>query len=482
MRSIRATLPRNVASIVLATSTLLSLATHGVLRPRLTEMFEAEIESDLRLLANGARVWVNGDVYLELNSALLPEYDAGGDRAFIVHDVDGEREIGRSASLEAGGGDLDAAIAPRRETPGWGWVLLADGTRMRIATQIMPAQWDWDPDDLNVSVPESVRNTEVRITVGRNPASLRHLLDLMAIASALAVFVTTGVTWFATRMTLRRALRPIGDLTRELGAIADPRGPRLDVSGYGEMRAVQVEVNALLDRLAEAARRDARFTADAVHELRTPIAELRTLTDVALAFPDSPERLTEVVRSANALGVRMTSLVRALMGITKWEAVRSQTHRTIVDLPKLIRETVSSAEDDVAERGHDVRLDLPDFHDVRTDPALIASIIGNLIGNAVAYAPSESSISISYSGGTHGFWVEIINDVVDLTPTDVEAMFDPFWRKAGRRSDDAHSGLGLTLARAFAEMLELELDATLLAPDRFQVVLRGDPGGGRSRS
>ncbi len=98
---------------------------------------------------------------------------------------------------------------------------------------------------------------------------------------------------------------------------------------------------------------------------------------------------------------------------------------------------------------------------IETDPILLRSILLNLAQNAVEYAPRGGSIHVACAIDAGRFAVSVSNTVDQLTAKDVPRLFDRFWRGDAARSGTEHSGLGLSLARAFARTLQCELTATL---------------------
>ena len=108
----------------------------------------------------------------------------------------------------------------------------------------------------------------------------------------------------------------------------------------------------------------------------------------------------------------------------------------------------------------DVDFDLADSRRLKTDRHMLQLIIRNLISNAVEYTPEKGSIRIASGKQNHGI-VSITNSVNGLKPEDVPHLTERFWRQDESRTGDTHSGLGLSVAAACANRLNLTLDATL---------------------
>ena len=119
----------------------------------------------------------------------------------------------------------------------------------------------------------------------------------------------------------------------------------------------------------------------------------------------------------------------------------------------------------------------PDFtHDsglrIDTDRTLLRSIITNLLVNAVDHAAPSSTIECEARAEAGGFRFRIVNRAPSLRSDDLAHLFEPFWKKDPARTDTSHAGLGLTIARAFAILLDMKIDARLEEEGRLSMTLR----------
>lgn len=472
MRSIRGSLSRSTSVVVFCVVMVFCAAGFLVLRGDQIERFEFDIETDLNVVANAVKVWTNGDVYVELNPTLLKDFASGGPNAYAIRDAEGINLIERSVSLEAANRDLNASPGGTSSLTAWSEASGPNEMPAVVATRVFAAQWGWDLDDTSIEVEPGVRETMVEITVSHDRSTLDAALRNLALLAILMTLGAAAAAGIGVWVLAGRALRPLDELATRTSQIDEATDAKpFTTDGPAELRPIANGLNTLLARLTGAALRERRFTADAAHELRTPIAELRTLTDVALAFPDDPARLESVVRTSNELSVRLSSLVDALLGIARREAVVGDLQSEAVDCPALIRRLISDKDAVIASKNMKLVFDGPDTHQIETDAALLTSILTNLIGNAVAHAPDGALIRMIYSGGSTGFRLDIINPVADLSMEDLDKIFEPFWRKQGTHSNRSHSGLGLTLSRNFADLLGYDLSANLLKSGEVQMTL-----------
>jgi signal transduction histidine kinase len=255
-------------------------------------------------------------------------------------------------------------------------------------------------------------------------AGLSHLLLVVAPLLLLAV---AGTLW----LLLGRALAAVTDLREAAEAVTDPAaGPRLPLPGSrDEIHALTTTLNAMLDRLAAASLRERAFVADAAHELRSPLASMRTQLEVAAVHPTTTtaeqlavETLADVERLAQLVD-DLLLLARIDAGTPLWDG--------LVDVGEL----VDSAG--------------PQPLRVRGDADALARAVDNLRANARRHAATTSRASASAHDGVVDIVVE--DDGPGIPPADRERVFERFVRLDDARARDAGgSGLGLAIVRATA--------------------------------
>ena len=315
------------------------------------------------------------------------------------------------------------------------------------------------------------------VAVARNRAALdlrlRHLV--MQIGAAVAGGVL--ITMLFIRLSVRKALRPLRKLEREIEALgADALDQRLDLTGVPkEVQPMVRRLNDLLRRLAESFERESRFTSDVAHELRTPVAELTALAEVRATWPDraSPGDDQEFLR----IGRHLKRQIEALLTLARLEKGQGPVAREPVNLIDLIATQWQSLAAEAAARRLQVDLPEPPAPAVEGDPDLFAVIVRNLLENAVAYTPAGGDLRVAVRRSAGDPILAIDNRVEDPRALDTHAMFDRFWRADGARSDGGHCGLGLTLCRTSAAAMGMELLAEVDArTDRLAIRLLESTG------
>jgi signal transduction histidine kinase len=269
--------------------------------------------------------------------------------------------------------------------------------------------------------------------------SAELLATSFAVGLPILMLLVASVIWFV----VGRSLRPVESLRSQLAQISSERLDRRvpAPAGRDEIGRLARTLNEMLDRLETSASAQQRFVADASHELRTPIANIRAAVEVAAAHPDIAD-WHQVADDVLEQGQRMERLTDDLLVLA----------RTGGSVPPMRIELVALAQLVAAElRGPapvNVRLVSVAIADatVAGDRQQLATVLSNLIGNAVRHARSRVTIAVT-AGST---WVELRvgDDGPGIAHDDRESAFEPFVRLDQHRDrHDGGAGLGLAIAR-----------------------------------
>lgn len=283
--------------------------------------------------------------------------------------------------------------------------------------------------------------------------TLASLLGGITIAGLLAA----GGAFFLVSVALRHGLRPLKTLSEQTRNIDAPSlSARFDSAhAPAELRPIYGALNELLQRLEQGFERERRFSADLAHEMRTPVAELRMLGEVALKWPHQtdPELPAHTLAIASQLG----NLIEALLTLARLESGEASLEISTIDLGALCHECLESCAQSVEQKTLDVRLHSQPGLSMETDARLLRIILANLLTNAVEYAPASSRVEIEL----HPDGITLSNAAPELTQDDLPHLFDRFWRAEKSRGNSGHTGLGLALARQAASAIGSRLDASL---------------------
>jgi two-component system sensor histidine kinase QseC len=270
--------------------------------------------------------------------------------------------------------------------------------------------------------------------------------------------------------SVRRGLKPLDDLADEvaarspenLQALPDARAPR-------EARPLVGALNRLLRRLGGALENERRFTADAAHELRTPLAAVRVQAQVAQATQDAAERghaLAQVVAGTD----RATRLVEQLLRLARLDPLARVPEPRPVDLAVLARDALAAARAG-SPRGADIGGEIADpGPTVDGDSDLLGVALRNLIDNALRYTEAGVPVTV-VAGSEHGEPFVAVRDAgAGVPPEELPKLIERFYR--GRDSTAEGSGLGLAIVRRIAELHGARLEVENLAGGGFSARLR----------
>jgi len=425
-------------------------------------------EFDSALKAN-ARAWAtmtsqkDGRVIFDYDGDLPPAFRSLHRPDYFQMWLPDGSTLQRSSSLRGRDLALRAGAVARPELSD---LTLPDGLPGRaISIRFVPHVDDEGP-------PSPVRlNGEVTLTIARHRGELDRRLSLLATALLVVGAVMAAATAFLVAVAVRRGLRPLSQLGARAAAIdASTLQLRFPIKGIPmELQPITIRLNNLLERLEKSFEHERRFSADVAHELRTPIAELRTLAEVALKWPEDSDMARDALHDALGVALQMEAIATGLLALARCERGLLPVHLEPVCLGPLIREISRSLNGDATTKPTSVSIDVPDDTRWLTDAFLLHAILSNLLSNAFQHSPAGGSIRLLAESNQ----LSVANSVDDLSPDDLPHLFQRFWRKDPARSSSEHSGLGLALAKAYAGVLGLELRAELTDTKEITFVLSG---------
>lgn len=328
-------------------------------------------------------------------------------------------------------------------------------------TRQVVSQGRW-PDGTPVVVQSEVLDLSLLIEKEANTRALQQLRNTSVLALGLLYAGSIGIGWVVAGQLLRPIHR-ITAVARDISATDLTRrialeGPRDELTDLADT------FDDMLERLDEAFESQRAFIHEASHELRNPLASIRTTVEVALAQddPEGDRRALEVVERSSA---RIAALVDDLLVHARQG--RIQRSPSPFDLDELAREVsdelAASAEAGgvrlvVQQTGGTVDASGPDRGglEVTGDRAGLAQALSNLVLNALRFAPEGSRIVVATGSSGPRAWVSVSDAGPGIAVEDQERIFQRFVRlEAGRspgtQEDGYHSGLGLTVVRQVAE-------------------------------
>ncbi len=285
----------------------------------------------------------------------------------------------------------------------------------------------------------------VMVAISLEPAEKAAgvLRPLLLAGLPVVLVLVGGVVWGLTGL----ALRPVEAMRREAEAISaaefDRRLPVPD--SQDEVHRLAVTLNAMLERLAAASAQQHRFIADASHELKSPVAAIRTMLEVAQGDPDFGEwnKLTSDLLRED---LRLEQLVGDLLTLARSDEGAPSARRTELDLDQIVGREI-----DNAARRFDVRFEASAVEPMRMwgDPDGLARLFRNLLDNAGRHARSVVQVAAVTRGADNV--ITVSDDGPGIPEADRTRVFERFVRlDAARSRAVGGSGLGLALALAVA--------------------------------
>ena len=262
-----------------------------------------------------------------------------------------------------------------------------------------------------------------------------------------AVPLLAGLIWAAVRWGLRPLDRLAKGVARRSAADLQPLSRETTPA---EILPLVAALNALFARIAAGRERDRRFAADAAHELRTPLAAIKTHAQVAQQAPDLAQcrrAVEDVVAGAD----RAARLVEQLLALARLDHEASAESMAPLDLAVAARQAVASLAAPAAARDIDLGLDAPEAGDVRIsgNADLIVVLIRNLVENALRHAPRGGHVDVELAPGAADVVLRVCDDGPGIAPELRARAFDRFFRIGGGAGPG--SGLGLSIAAAIVE-------------------------------
>ncbi len=394
----------------------------------LEELLDAHLaQSAALLVARAAGADADDDHDDALDRAFNPPHGRGGDHRLerrVAFQVWHEGRLVRhspNAAGEALGSGAEGFETLHREGQDW-----------RLYTRRAAGH------DTVVHVAEQVQARESVLW-----ALLRGMLAPLALLLPLLALLLWG--------SVRRALAPLQALEaalsrrgpQDLGPLALPQTPP------AELQAPVQALDALFARIATLLESERRFTADAAHELRTPIAVIRTQAQVALGATDEAGR-RHALQATVAGCDRATHLVQQLLTLARLEGSDAARAAAPLDLQPLARRVLAELAPQALDRGQQLALEGEGACPLAADEALCAMLLRNLVDNALRHSPEGATVQVTLSGGPDGVALVVEDSGPGLPEADLARLGERFFR-AGASQASGGSGLGWSIVRRIAQ-------------------------------
>ena len=414
----------------------------------------------------------------ELTEVSLPEFEPGEHAQYYQVWLPDGTVFARSPSLL--GGDLDRPVGIS-VTPVFQRVELPNGRPGRIVGITFTPRREYEGSQANP--PLTVTLVLARDVVGLQ-ATLAHLRGILIVVCIVAVALLVSVlAW-----VVHQRLKPIDHLGGQIANVGESDlSARISAAGVpNEMSSVVERLNDLLARLEAAFQRERRFTGDVAHELRTPLAGLRSMLELALSCDRTPEAYRAAMGDCLEIDLHIQRMVENLLHLSRADAGQLEIRHDQVNLSDMIHQCWQPLKEKASARGLGIEWHLNAVGVVETDRDQLRLVIQNILDNAVTYANDGGQISVVTSAEDSAIVLTVSNTGSSLPADNVDRVFDRFWRADSSYhggDDEAHYGLGLSLCKAVLDQLGGCIEATTSVAGVLTIAFRlPHMGNGRARS
>ena len=283
----------------------------------------------------------------------------------------------------------------------------------------------------------------------RNRMLLRMSLLLIGIATIATIGIFMGSWWLANR-----AVRPVHEITEQAAAIG-PGSAEHQISAYADTREyeglVQV-LNTMLVRLRNAYESQMRFTADASHELRSPLTALRGELEIALRRDRDSNEYRRVITSSLEEVERLSRTAEDLLTLARSDSGAISPRLSRVNVSEVVRKTASRLAALAESRGINLVVTGAENTTTLADPDLLGRLSWNLLENALKFTPSGGEVSARISRDNDHIVLDVEDSGPGIPEDHLEKVFDRFHRIDTSRTPtrDGGAGLGLSIVKAIA--------------------------------
>lgn len=371
--------------------------------------------------------------------------------------------------------DFDGKDVVRPENKAWELTSVKEAAKGQNAFRTI------DIDGVKIRVLSAPLRTDGKVTnvlqlavpMTSEEKQLRDLVWTLVVVLPLAVLLMMVVGVLLTR----QALRPVGEIAEAAELIeASNLSERLPVLGKDEFAQLSTTINGMLARLDssflqidQAYSRQKRFTADASHELKTPLTAIKARTGIALMKDLEPEQYKQHLQAISRAADLMAGVVHDLLLLSASDegelAIRKESCR--------VGDLISDAIDSVDASNHEIKLSTEEFS-VQADPLAITRVLVNVIQNALLYSAEGTTVQVVAKQRDSWCEISVQDEGEGIPEEDVPHIFDRFHRvDKSRARDSGGSGLGLAIAKAIVEAHggHISLDSVLLQGTKVTIDL-----------
>jgi len=230
---------------------------------------------------------------------------------------------------------------------------------------------------------------------------------------------------------------------------------------HDELYRLASTINALFGRMQDAFQREKHFTADASHELKTPLAVVKGTLEVLIRKPREREHYETRIQFCLKELNRMARLIDQLLMLARYESNKMTPHIMVTALSPLVENVVERMIPTASTKGIAITVNRADNAHIAADPGMLDMILENIISNAIKYSSSGSSIAIEVKQDEGNIICSISDQGIGIPEEMLNAIFDRFYRvDESRSSSTGGLGLGLSIVKKLADLQQIQVGVT----------------------
>jgi two-component system heavy metal sensor histidine kinase CusS len=459
IRSLRTRLLLGTTITMVVVLGLLGIAVDAFVHRTLVAEFDNALLSKAQAVASFVEQH-GRDIRFEFDPQRMPEFGPGEHPAYFEVWVEGKRED-VSPSLKK----IESLSHGELTGLHTGFTAIDLPNRQHGRVVAFPFAAYLDEDD-NVDPSARAHGVLYAAMGTRNLDRTLATIRWMIAGLCLGAIAVCGAALVAV---VNNAVEPVRTVARKIGSMreTDLASPIDSTDLPSELSPMIDRLNGLLERLDAAFNRERAFTADVAHELRTPIAGLRTTLEVCRSRPRDPAVYAAAIDRSLKMIHSMQTVVENLLLLARAEAGQLALVVVEADLADLIRDAWSTFASRAAESKLGVNLNVPDSCIMPIDSGKLRIVLNNLFDNAVSYTNTGGTVDIGLNVDNCVADFRISNTNHQITPTELPRLFERFWRKDEARSQNGlHAGLGLSLCQRLLALSGVSI-TTHIEQDRF---------------
>jgi signal transduction histidine kinase len=449
MRSLRTRLLAGMIAGIMLLLVLFSLIIYTAIRSALVKQFDTSLASIAQILA--ASVELDGnEIELEFEVQQMPEFHNAEHPTYYQLWADDGTILARSPLLETS--NLVRPAVSSDTLVFLGSQEQNGHLQREVGLRFVSRNADRTEDDAPLPTSGQLLTLAVARDASGLQGQLRFLRWLLLLASAAVIFLSLLIA----AVIVRKGLNPLNSIAAEIATITEDNLTTRITAEHVPTEVVPIKnrLNELMSRLEASFNKERQFNADVAHELRTPLAGIRSTIEVTLVRDRQATEYRQALSDCLEITKTMQAMVSNLLMLAGLDTRQNSFHVDQVKIAEVVNSCWNSCSEKAIYREitFDNRIDSEMAYQM--DRQNLSIILSNVLDNAVEYADKGGKIWATACVKNDAVEISISNTGCRLTTDQVSRVFDSFWRADVSRSDaGSHCGLGLALVRKLARTL-----------------------------